>query len=107
MINKGNLEDINAPFQSNQMELLNLYPNPSDGIINIQYYLPEQMDGVTVKVYDIQGRLVWAKNLDSIAGKTEKQMQLSKLNAGNYILLMTAHKNGGIKYITHKRLLIK
>ena len=107
VINKGNLEDINAPFQSNQMELLNLYPNPSDGIINIQYYLPEQMDGVTVKVYDIQGRLVWAKNLDSIAGKTEKQMQLSKLNAGNYILLMTAHKNGGIKYITHKRLLIK
>jgi subtilisin family serine protease len=107
VLNNGTLGTIDAPFQSNKLELLKLYPNPSDGIVNLQYYLPELMDGVTVKVYDIQGRLVWAKNLDSQVGKTDKQLNLDALKAGNYIVLMSAHKDGGVKYLSHKMLILK
>jgi len=107
VLNNSTLGAIDAPFQSNKLELLNLYPNPSDGIVNLQYYLPELMDGVTVKVYDIQGRLVWAKNIENQVGKTDKQLQLDALKAGNYILLMSAHKDGGVKYLSHKMLILK
>jgi hypothetical protein len=87
--------------------LLKLYPNPSDGIVTLQYYLPEIMDGITVKIYDIQGRLVWKKDLDNVVGETEKQLQLNKLKAGNYIVLMSAYKHGGVKYLSHKILIIQ
>ena len=107
VLNNSTLGTIDAPFQSNKLELLKLYPNPSDGIVNLQYYLPEIMDGVTVKVYDIQGRLVWAKNLDSQVGKTDKQLNLDALKAGNYIVLMSAHKDGGVKYLSHKMLILQ
>ena len=107
VLNEGTLGIIDAPFQSNQLELLKLYPNPSDGIVNIQYYLPELMDGVTVKVYDIRGRLVWADSLDNVVGKTTKELQLSSLKSGNYIVMMSAYKNGGVKYLSHKMLILK
>jgi len=107
VLNNGVLGTIDAPFQSNKLELLKLYSNPSDGIVNLQYYLPELMDGVTVKVYDIQGRLVWAKNLENQIGKTDKQLNLDALKAGNYIVLMSAHKDGGVKYLSHKILIIQ
>ena len=107
VLNNGTLGTIDAPFQSNKLELLKLYPNPSDGIVNLQYYLPELMDGITVKVYDIQGRLVWAKNIENQVGKTDKQLQLDALKAGNYILLMSAHKDGGVKYLSHQMLILK
>jgi len=107
VLNNGTLGTIDAPFQSNQLELLKLYPNPSDGIANLQYYLPELMDGVTVKVYDIQGRLVWVKDLENQVGKTDRQLNLDALKAGNYIVLMIAHKDGGVKYISHKMLILK
>jgi hypothetical protein len=107
VLNNGTLGTIDAPFQSNQLELLKLYPNPSDGIVTLQYYLPEIMDGITVKIYDIQGRLVWKKDLDNVVGKTEKQLQLNKLKAGNYIVLMSAYKHGGVKYLSHKILIIQ
>jgi subtilisin family serine protease len=107
VLNNGTLGTIDAPFQSNQLELLKLYPNPSDGIVTLRYYLPELMDGVAVKIYDIQGRLVWKKDLDNVVGKTEKQLQLNKLKAGNYIVLMSAYKHGGVKYLSHKILIIQ
>jgi subtilisin family serine protease len=107
VLNEGTLGIIDAPFQSNQLELLKLYPNPSDGIVNLQYYLPELMDGVTVKVYDIRGRLVWADSLDNVVGKTTKELQLSSLKSGNYIVMMSAYKNGGVKYLSHKMLILK
>ena len=107
VLNNGTLGTIDAPFQSNKLELLKLYPNPSDGIVNLQYYLPELMDGITVKVYDIQGRLVWAKNIENQVGKTDRQLNLDALKAGNYILLMSAHKDGGVKYLSHQMLILK
>ena len=107
VLNNSTLGTIDAPFQSNKLELLNLYPNPSDGILNLQYYLPELMDVVTVKVYDIQGRLVWAKNIENQVGKTDRQLNLDALKAGNYILLMSAHKDGGVKYLSHQMLILK
>jgi hypothetical protein len=106
-LDRGALDAIDAPFQSNQLEILNLYPNPSKGLVNVQYYLPEQMDQVIASVYDLQGRKVFVQQLTATVGNTESTLQLNKLSGGSYIVLMSASKDGGVKYLSHKTLILE
>ena len=103
----GILERSDLESENTEFSLLNLYPNPSSGIINLDYYLPTKMDAVNVKIYDIQGRLVWTQELENTEGNIRNTLQLNRLSLGNYILSMNAYKNGVLKYISHKRLILK
>ena len=103
----GILERSDLESENTEFSLLNLYPNPSSGIINLDYYLPTKMDAVYVKIYDIQGRLVWTQELENTEGNIRNTLQLNRLSLGNYILSMNAYKNGVLKYISHKRLILK
>lgn len=102
-----NLEDIESPLQSDSLEFLSMVPNPTSGMVNLNYYLPEQMDGVVAKVYDMLGRLVHIQAMESREGMSNTSMQLNKLQTGNYIVLISAEKNGGTKHIANKTLIIK
>jgi subtilisin family serine protease len=106
-LNNGTLSTIDAPFQSNKLQFLNLYPNPSKGLVNLEYYLPEQMDQVVVKVYDMLGRMVHIQVLENREGISKTPMELSRLKTGNYIVLITANKRGDIKNIANKKLIVK
>ena len=106
-LNNGTLSTIDAPFQSNKLQFLSLYPNPSKGLVNLEYYLPEQMDQVTATVYDLQGRKVYAQQLTTSVGSNESTLQLSKLRTGSYIVLMSGYKKGGVKYLSHKILILE
>jgi hypothetical protein len=94
-------------IESQEFELFNLYPNPSDGLINLEYFLPTQMDVVNVNIYDMQGRLVWSQELGRSSGIITNQLNLNKLSLGNYILRMNAYNNGELKHISNKRLILK
>jgi len=102
-----NLEDIESPLQSDSLEFLSMIPNPTSGLVSLNYYLPEQMDGVVAKVYDMLGRLVHIQAMESREGMSNTSMQLNKLQTGNYIVLISADKNGGTKHIANKTLIIK
>ena len=102
-----NLEDIESPLQSDSLEFLSMIPNPTSGLVSLNYYLPEQMDGVVAKVYDMLGRLVHIQAMESNEGASNSQMQLNNLQKGNYIVLISADKNGGTKHIANKMLIIK
>jgi len=101
------LGEIASPFQSSELEFLNLFPNPTNGEVTLMYYLPEQMDGAVAKVYDMLGRLVWAQAIDKKQGMQQANLNLNTLQKGNYIVLISAHKNGGTKNIANKTLIIK
>jgi hypothetical protein len=107
VLNNGVVSAIDAPFQSNKLQFLNLYPNPTKGLVNLEYYLPEQMDQVTATVYDLQGRKVYAQQLTTSVGSNESTLQLSKLRTGSYIVLMSGYKKGGVKYLSHKILILE
>ena len=89
------------------IKMLVLYPNPTKGLVNLEYYLPEQMDQVTATVYDLQGRKVYAQQLTTSVGSNESTLQLSKLRTGSYIVLMSGYKKGGVKYLSHKILILE
>ncbi|MDC1238014.1 S8 family serine peptidase [Polaribacter sp.] len=106
-LNNGTLSTIDAPFQNKNLQFLNLFPNPSKGLVNLEYYLPEQMDQVVVKVYDMLGRMVHIQVLENREGISKTPMELSRLKTGNYIVLITANKGGAIKNIANKKLIVK
>ena len=58
--------------------VLNLYPNPTSGIVELQ--LNELRGSDRIEIMDIQGRLVYAKNLNN----TNTQIDLSSLASGTY-----------------------
>ena len=101
------LAGIASPFQSSELEFLKLFPNPTSGEVTLMYYLPEQMDGTVAKVYDMLGRLVWAQAIDKKQGMQQANLNLNTLQKGNFIVLISAHKNGGTKNIATKTLIIK
>ena len=107
VLNNGVLSTIDAPFQNKNLQFLNLFPNPTEGVVNLEYYLPEQMDGVVAKVYDMLGRLVHIQVLENREGISKTPMELNRLKTGNYIVLITANKGGSIKNIANKKLIVK
>jgi hypothetical protein len=84
-----NIVGINAFIQERQVEI---YPNPANGLYNL---LLEQLEGiVTAKVYDAQGREVWANTLVANGARSQHSIDLSTHAKGIYTLkLQTTQGN--------------
>jgi len=76
---------VGTSVEDNQSEILNVYPNPSNGIINIEI---SQDANYTINVTDINGNIVASFNqyFSKIA-----TLNLSNLSNGSYIIEL---KNG-------------
>jgi hypothetical protein len=103
----GELDGIDSPFQSNGLEFLKLFPNPSNGEVTMKYYLPKNMDGAVAKVYDMVGRLVWAQAIEREEGMQQASLNLNSLQKGNYVVIISAGNNSGEQLINHKLLILK
>ena len=68
-----------------------LYPNPSNGVINIQY--SGKGEDVKLDVVDTKGAIVWSKQILFNDG-TKQTIDLSTVENGVYYINMTS-KNGG------------
>jgi len=64
-------------INSNNLENLALYPNPTKSILNI-----DNAENATVEVFDLLGRVVLTKNNISI----NEQLNVSALNSGTYLI---------------------
>jgi len=106
-LNNGTLSTIDAPFQNKNLQFLNLFPNPTQGLVNLEYYLPKQMDGATAKVYDMVGRLVWVQSIERSEGIQQANLNLNTLKKGNYIVIIIAGNNRGEQFVTNKILILK
>lgn len=72
---------------------VNLYPNPSNGILTLQIESPNS-DVVTIEVYDLVGSKVWEKREVYLSnGDNSITLSLEELNGGHYIL-RTLNSNG-------------
>jgi len=67
-------------------EVLSIFPNPSDDIINIEF---ENINNATIEIYNISGRLVFSKVLNS---KVEK-IDITDLSEGIYFIKVRQEKN--------------
>jgi len=80
------LESFNIPLSTDQEQatnFLNLYPNPTNGILNIS--LENHHENFSVIISDLQGRVVYSGIPESRANNL-KELDLSALKNGVYIL---------------------
>ncbi len=86
-------------LKSQQYELGNAYPNPFNPTTSIDFNIPEQSD-VTLKIFDISGKLVDQVTYNSIKGYHKYQFNGSELSSGIYFYQLNAGGNRKIKRMT-------
>ena len=99
LYNQGAISHIDAPLQTDKLEVLSVSPNPSNGNIKLHYYLPEQMDNLSVGVFDLSGRLMWnSSSFKNTKGHARASLDLQKLSTGTYIMMINANTSGETKF---------
>jgi hypothetical protein len=99
LYNQGAISHIDAPLQTDKLEVLSVSPNPSNGLIKIHYYLPEQMDNLSVGVFDLSGRLMWnSSSFKNTKGNARASLDLQELSTGTYIMMINANRRGETKF---------
>ncbi|GAB5553923.1 MAG: hypothetical protein Sapg2KO_35140 [Saprospiraceae bacterium] len=82
------IEDEALPIASDiKFEELNVFPNPSDGIFNIQLELP-QRGRTSIQVFDGSGRRVYENNLGDFTGVFSDRIDIANTAKGIYFLLV-------------------
>ena len=64
---------------------LKFSPNPNAGQFNLSFNLPNK-GRTAVKIFDLQGKLVFEDNLGKFSGQYQQQIDISKAGPGTYIL---------------------
>lgn len=67
--------------------IFSVYPNPSNGFINIK--TAKELNGASVKVLDVTGKLVYAESAVNMGQGAVKTVDISNLAAGMYTLEIT------------------
>ncbi len=95
---------IEAPLSVDEFGLsnsLSLWPNPSNGEINVSFNTPNNKD-VNIKLYDLRGRLINKQSFNNSGGEFNKNIQLGELETSVYILNI---ENAGV--VINKRIVIE
>jgi PKD repeat protein len=66
------------------LENLSIYPNPSGGVVYLS--LKHEFQNVIVKVFDLQGKILFAQNLSQLKAGTTKLNSFTELRAGIYFV---------------------
>ena len=101
---------LNALFKPNvsdQLEILTLGPNPSNGQMNLIHNLTKEIDEISLKVYSLNGSEVWSsKKIKNISGKQKTFIDISFLSQGVYFMRIEKYNNKAILDSEVKRLII-
>ena len=76
-----------------EAQLLGTYPNPASGQATVRYALPEGRDdgaSVRLQLYDLMGRRVQTLSVRTEPGRHERQLDVSGLASGVYVLRLQA-----------------
>ena len=71
-------------------QILNVYPNPASGIINVIFSSNDNEIGLSI--VDLSGRTVASRELNVNAGMAQESIDISHLNSGVYLLTLRTSK---------------
>jgi len=89
---------VDMPVINNlEIEKLNIFPNPNDGVFNLMFDLPNEGQ-TSIQVFNSVGRLVYQNDMQSFSGMFKDRIDISNNATGTYFLAVS--QNG--KTITQK-----
>ncbi len=71
----------------NKKEEINLYPNPTQGLVNI--HLPTQKEKLKLSVISLSGKIIFSKEVKADSNGIFTQIDLSNMRKGVYLLRMS------------------
>ncbi len=80
-------------FENDDHEIV-LYPNPSDGVINIKF--KDDSERVDIALFDVRGELIYQNQFAYISTDKSKSLHLGGIADGMYILKISTKKYGEI-----------
>jgi hypothetical protein len=93
-VNFREMESIEAldggDVVSAQLEIQNVFPNPTEDKIQIQFYQAEEEE-VQIEVWSLMGQLLIRQNWNAFAGNNGLALDLKDLAAGNYVLAVRSN----------------
>ncbi|WP_178991542.1 zinc-dependent metalloprotease [Winogradskyella schleiferi] len=81
----------------NELDNLNIYPNPNNGVFNIGFN-PKSGEAINIEVYDIRGRSIYTKSFNSVS-RFEETIQLNDAQSGVYLVTIADGANKVTKKI--------
>ena len=80
--------DIDMPVVQNlQIEQLNIFPNPTEGMFNLKFELLEE-GATAIRIMDVSGRLIFTSDLGNFSGKYSGSFDLGNQPAGTYFVMI-------------------
>jgi photosystem II stability/assembly factor-like uncharacterized protein len=83
--------DAITPEMADETYLFNLYPNPGNGIINLEFYSPV-CSSCTLNIFSITGKKIYTERFRKNDVQFNRQFDLSFLDKGSYILSVEMEK---------------
>ncbi|HMG16889.1 MAG TPA: PDZ domain-containing protein [Saprospiraceae bacterium] len=68
-----------------KLENLDIFPNPSDGKVNVRFHSPSKSDAI-VKVVDVTGKVLYTEDIHPFSGDYNKTLELNNTKNGVYVL---------------------
>lgn len=81
-----NFQVTNVEKVSVESKSLNIYPNPTNNLLNIE--LPKYSEGTKAEIIDVNGKVIFSKEILS----NREQLNLSKLTKGIYFIRLQFRK---------------
>ncbi len=80
---------------------LSVYPNPTEGLININFSLSETQN-VKIELVSVKGETVLNESIGNLKGSFTRQLDLSAFSKGVYMLRLTSDKG-----ITNRKIIVE
>lgn len=94
--NSINVSDVS--IHDLQAELFNIYPNPSNGILNIK--MNKAKSGTySIEVYNNLGSLIWSQKDVTLDGNNAKRIEINNLSSGAYTFILKNKAGSSLKKV--------
>ena len=87
-----NSGDVISAEKVTGLEGLNLFPNPANNTLTINYFTPS-METTSIEIYDMMGQLVNTINSNANQGFNSRELDLTSMSNGVYFLKVTQNNN--------------
>lgn len=87
-----NSGDVISAEKVTGLEGLNLFPNPANTSLTINYFTPS-MENTSIEIYDMMGQLVNTINVNANQGFNSRELDLTSMSNGVYFLKVTQNNS--------------
>lgn len=87
------VNDCTGLEEIKEIESMNLYPNPTEGDLNLAVIFKNKPNSVLVEIYNSNGSVVLTKNYQKPGAELKDNFNLNEQAAGNYFMRITVGKH--------------